>query len=496
MTAVAVARAIRVAVYTRKSVTDGLDQAFNSLDAQRAAIEAYVQSQAGNGWTMIGKSYDDGGFSGASLERPAFQELLRDIDQGLVDVVVVHRIDRLSRSLRDFAKLLDLFERRGVTFASVTQSFSTANSMGRLLLNVLMSFAEYEREAIADRVRDKIRATRARGAYTGGRVVLGYDTEQKKLVANADEAAQVRAILQLYLEHGCLRATVAELSRRGWRNKSITTRTGKRIEGQRFTKATLSALLRNPIYTGRIRCGTDVVPGAHDAIVEMSLWDSVQQRLRENANGSAKARNKTGALLRGIVRCGRCGSPMLHVFTTRGNKRYGYYCCGRLHNEGPAACPDARVPAGKFEAFIVEQVRCIGTDERLLARTAEAVERRAEDLRLQLDAELRRGERERQRLDAEVQRSADVHADVHALVERLAEVRAERESLDLATEPNLRAALASFTPVWDALFPAARERVLRLLIAGITFNPDTRETDIELQPAGIAALADEARTTP
>src|SRR5690606_22629975 len=179
VTAVPQIRPVRVAVYTRKSVTDGLDQAFNSLDAQRAAIEAYVQSQAGLGWPALGKRYDDGGFSGATTDRPAFQALLRDVQAGHIDVVAGHKIDRLSRSLRDSAMLIDLFEKRGVTFVSVTQSFSTANSMGRLTLNVLMSFAEYEREVISERIKDKVQATRRRGAWTGGRPVLGYDVTDK-----------------------------------------------------------------------------------------------------------------------------------------------------------------------------------------------------------------------------------------------------------------------------------------------------------------------------
>jgi site-specific DNA recombinase len=317
---------------------------------------------------------------------------------------------------------------------------------------------------------------------------------QKKLVVNADEAQQVRAIFQLYLERGCLRETVAELQRRGWRNKSITNRAGKRVEGHAFTKGTLYSLLANPLYTGRIRCGADLVAGAHTAIAEASLWHAVQEQLRGNGNG-AKTRNKTGALLRGLVRCARCDSAMLYTFSTRKNARYGYYCCSKLHNEGPAACPGARVPAGKFESFIVEQIRIIGTDESLLAKTAEAVERRAAEQRELLEAELRRGERERQRLDAELQSGADVQGHLHALAERMDEARAELAALDFATEAKLRTALASFTPVWGALFPAERERVLRLLIAKITFHPETRETDIELRPTGIAALAEEARST-
>jgi site-specific DNA recombinase len=504
MTTTAPPRQVRVAVYTRKSVTDGLDQAFNSLDAQRQAIEAYVTSQAGLGWTAIPTRYDDGGFSGANTERPAFQALLRDIEDGQVDVVAVYKIDRLSRSLRDFAKLIDLFEKRSVTFVSVTQQFSTANSMGRLTLNILMSFAEFEREVIGERIRDKMQATRRRGMWTGGRPVLGYDVVDKKLVVNADEALQVRETFRLFLQHTSLRTTVAELKRRGWRNKTFTTTEAKTAQGGPFTNTTLHALLTNSIYTGQIRCGSDLVQGAHEAIVDTELWEAAQHRLRSNArNGGATARNKTNAMLRGLVRCGRCGSAMLHTFSTRDGKRTRYYTCARLHNEGPTSCPGSRVPAGKFEVFVTEQIMAIGTDKALLAKTAESVASAAAERAEQLDGELRRGEQERRRLetqlgDAETPAAAAAIDDrLQALARRQDEVRAERQALaGKAADADLREALAGFTPVWEHLFPRERERILRLLIEQVTFNPDSRDTDLELRPCGIATLANEARSTP
>ncbi len=483
MTAVAPPRTVRVAVYTRKSVTDGLDQAFNSLDAQRGAIEAYVKSQAGLGWVALPKKYDDGGFSGATTERPGFQQLLHDVAAGHIDVVAVYKIDRLSRSLRDFAKLVDLFEQRGVTFVSVTQQFSTANSMGRLTLNVLMSFAEYEREVIGERIRDKMQATRRRGAWTGGRPILGYDVVDKRLVVNADEAEQVRATFGLHLEHGTLRSTVEELRRRGWRNKTFVNKKGVAVDGEELTKPRLHGLLTNPLYVGMVRVGDDLVQGAHEAIVPRELWDAVQAQLRANANDATTTRNKTGALLRGLIRCKRCGSAMTYTFSTKKNRRYCFYTCHLLHTEGAEACPGSRVQAGAFEKFVLDQIAVIGTDEGLLARTADALERRAEEQREQLQAELRRGERQLQRADGD--RAATLAA-------RLADVRAELAALDRATEPCLRTALAAFTPVWEHLFPAERERILRLLIERIDFDPDTGTADFELRPAGIAALAKEA----
>ena len=468
----------RVAVYTRKSVTEGLQQEFNSLDAQREACEAYVRSQQGEGWIALETRYDDGGYSGATTERPAFERLLADVERGLVDVVVVYKIDRLSRSLRDFAKLIDFFERHEVTFVSVTQQFSTATSMGRLTLNVLMSFAEYEREVIGERIRDKKRASRRRGAWTGGRPPLGYSVIEKKLVVDADEAAQVRETFRLYLEGNSLREVVAELRRRDWCSKVYESRSGRPSGGRPFSKTTLDALLRNPIYRGMLRLGEEMVPGVHEPIVDAATWDAVQERLRANgARGGAATKNRTGALLRGLVRCGHCGSAMLHTFTTRGDRRFRYYACSRLHNEGADFCPGARVSAGKFETFVVNQVRALGRDDALIAATANAAERLAEERRAQIEGEL---SRLRRRGDAEKERRRELETDL----DRLGDVDAEQ----------LRGALAGFEPIWEQLFPAERERILHLLLARVTYHPDGGDVELELRPCGVAALAEEAAT--
>ena len=490
MTTAALPRPVRVAVYTRKSVTDGLDQAFNSLHAQRQAIESYVDSQAGLGWTILGKHYDDGGFSGSNTERPAFQALLSDIEVGLVDIVAVYKIDRLSRSLRDFAKLIDFFERHDVTFVSVTQQFSTANSIGKLTLNILMSFAEFEREVISERIRDKMQATRRRGSWTGGRPVLGYDVVDKKLAVNPDEAAQVRATFQLYLERGNLREAVAELRRRCWTNKSFVGGRGQEVTGKAFSKASLHGLLTNVLYRGQIRCRDGAVPAVHEPIIDADLWDAVQDKLRANGTNASTVRNKTGAVLRDLVRCGRCGSAMVHTFSTRRTRRYRYYTCAKAHAEGAAACPDTRVAAGPFEQFVADQIRAIGSDEALLAKTAAAAERLADEQRDQLAAERRRLElRLRGDLDDE---------DRRLLEHRLANVTSEADAIGDGTvdTDRLRRAVEAFTPIWTQLFPAEQERILRLLIECITYDPDTRDVDIDLRPCGIEALATEAEKAP
>jgi site-specific DNA recombinase len=492
VTVAALPRPVRVAIYTRKSVTDGLDQAFNSLDAQRQAIESYVQSQAGLGWTAIATRYDDGGYSGSNTERPAFQALLADVAAGLVDVVAVYKIDRLSRSLRDFAKLIDLFERHHVTFVSVTQQFSTANSMGRLTLNILMSFAEFEREVIGERIRDKVQATRRRGMWTGGRPMLGYDVVEKRLIVNPDEANQVRSTFQLYLDRGSLRETAAELRRRGWHNKTFTTRGNKTTEGRAFTKATLHGLLTNTTYTGQMRCGTDLVAGAHEAIVDAALWEAVQQRLRSNGrSGGVETRNKGGAVLRGLVHCGRCGSVMLHTFSTKNGRRHRYYICSRAHNEGIDKCPQTRVAAGPFEQFITKQIMVMGTDPALLDKTTAAVAKQAADRQEQIAAE-------RRRLDQQGRHQQDDADQVRQLDQRRAEINAEADALARsASNPDaLRDALAGFQPIWTQIFPREQERILRLLIERITYHPDDGDVDIDLRPCSIDALAAEAKEKP
>jgi site-specific DNA recombinase len=259
---------VRCAIYTRKSTDEGLDQDFNSLDVQRESGEAYIKSQAHEGWTCLPDRYDDGGFTGGNMERPALRRLLADIEAGKIDRVVVYKVDRLSRSLLDFAKMMETFEKHQVSFVSVTQQFNTASSMGRLVLNVLLSFAQFEREIISERTRDKIAAARRKGKSAGGHPILGYDIDPRgfKLIVNEDEAIRVRAIFELYLEHQALLPVVQELDRRGWVNKRWTTRKGRERGGKPFSKTSLHKLLTNVAYIGKVRYKNEVHDGEHAAI--------------------------------------------------------------------------------------------------------------------------------------------------------------------------------------------------------------------------------------
>ena len=272
---------LRCAIYTRKSTEEGLNQEFNTLEAQREAAEAYVASQRQLGWVLVAERYDDGGYTGANLERPALRRLLEDIERGTVDCVLVYKIDRLSRSLLDFARLIEVFERHHVSLVSVTQPLNTTASLGRLTLNILLSFAQFEREMISDRTRDKMAAARRKGKWVGGTPVLGYDIAATggKLLVNPEEAERVRAIFELYLQHGSLEAVLAELQPRQWTTKSWRTRDGNEHAGQPFTKAGLERLLRNVLYVGRVVHHGESYAGEQEAIVELAVWERVQERL-------------------------------------------------------------------------------------------------------------------------------------------------------------------------------------------------------------------------
>jgi site-specific DNA recombinase len=351
-------RWLRCAVYTRKSTSEGLEQEFNSLDAQREAALAYIASQRQAGWRAVGKHYDDGGYSGGNTDRPALARLLVDIRNGQVDCVVVQRVDRLSRSLLDFARLMEMFDECRVSFVSVTQQINSATSMGRLMLNVLLSFAQFERELIAERTRDKMGAARRRGRWLGGMPVLGYDVDRcsGQLVVNPDEAQQVRDIFQLYLETGSLTATVGKLEQRGWVNKRWVTRAGRCRGGKPFHKGTLYYLLTNVTYRGQVCHRAQVYPGRHEPIVAEELFVGVAERLGRNRNGDGPRRQgRKRGWLKGLLHCHRCGTEMVLTTAARRKRRLRCYVCPGAGNGSPS-CPDSRLPAAQLERTVVDQL--------------------------------------------------------------------------------------------------------------------------------------------
>ena len=328
------AKAVRCAIYTRVSTDQKLEQDFNSLDAQYDASQAYIRSQAHAGWTLLRGKYDDGGFSGGDTDRPALQRLLEDVRAGKIDVIVVYKVDRLTRSLSDFAKLVELFDKHNVSFVSVTQQFNTTTSMGRLTLNVLLSFAQFEREVTSERIRDKISASKRKGLWIGGMVPLGYDTKSRKITINEAEAERVRTIFRSYLKLGSLNLLMAELRKRGIVSKIRKLRTGEKVGGIPFTRGPLAYLLRNRFYIGEIHFKGEALQGEQPAILDRDLFEAVQVKLSEQATNHTAARMQSSALLTGRIFDDR-GNRMTPSHARKGNTKYRYYLSSALFNGTP-----------------------------------------------------------------------------------------------------------------------------------------------------------------
>ena len=496
---------IRCAIYTRKSTEEGLQQDFNTLDAQRESAEKYIGSQQHEGWICLPERYDDGGFTGGNLDRPAVQRLMNDIEAGKIDCVVVYKVDRLSRSLMDFARMMETFEKYKVSFVSVTQQFNTANSMGRLMLNVLLSFAQFEREIISERTRDKIAAARRKGKWSGGKPLLGYDTLAlpggTKLVVNEEEAARVRTIFETYLKHEALIPAVTEIDARGWTNKRWTTRAGTTRGGRRFDKATLYQLLTNVTYLGKVRHKEEVFPGEHPAIIDAGLFQRVQATLQRNGRtGGAMVRNKYGALLKGILQCGSCGCSMIHTYAAKNGRHYRYYVCLNAQKRGWHTCSTKSVPAGEMEQFVVEQIRGVGSDPALAIATVRKARQQAEVQIKRLGAEQATLERDIRRQTTEIRKLAtdptgsarlgDAQDRLRAAEQRQSEVRSEIESLqsDLVDEHDVAESLAAFDPVWATLSPKEQARLIRLLIGRVTYNGAAGSIALTFRPNGFKTL--------
>ncbi len=503
-------RPIRCAIYTRKSSEEGLDQEFNSLDAQRESAEAFIASQKAEGWTVVATRYDDGGFSGGSMDRPALARLLADIDAGQIDCIVVYKVDRLSRSLMDFSRIMETFERTGTSFVSVTQQFNTTHSMGRLTLNILLSFAQFEREIIGERIRDKIAAQKRKGKWAGGVPVLGYDVDRSgpspRLVVNAREATRVRAIFRMYLELGSLLPVVTELRDREWVNKRRTTKKGKQVGGRPFDKATLYTLLKNPILAGKITHKGDIYEGEHEPIVDQALFDEVQAQLSLNGrSGGIEIRNRYGAVLRGLLRCKTCDSAMAHTFCGGKKKHfYRYYRCIRAIKCGAGECPTGTLPAQEIERVVVDEVRALSTDRELLgqvlaeAQAVIAAERDA--LTTERDDLSREAARSHHRLRQLAKKAASDNgvgaqlAELHETIargeRRLPELDERLTELerDTVSHEEAEAAFADFDSVWANLIPREQARLLALLISCVEYDGEAGTVAVTFRPNGIHSL--------
>jgi site-specific DNA recombinase len=420
-------RKLRCAVYTRKSSEEGLEQEFNSLHAQREACEAYIASQRSEGWVLVRDQYDDGGVSGGTLERPGLKRLMADIDDGLVDVVVVYKIDRLSRSLADFAKLVEVFDRNAVTFVSVTQSFNTTTSMGRLTLNILLSFAQFEREVTAERIRDKVAASRKKGMWMGGVPPYGYRVENRKLLIDQDAAEHVRWIFARFLEIGSCTILAQEVDAKGLRTS----------RGNRIDKKYLYRMLSNRAYIGEaVHKGTSY-PGEHAAIIDRDVWDKVHLMLTVSPRArGASTRAQTPALLKGLI-FGPDGAAFSPTHTRKHGRLYRYYVSQSVLKFGKGACPIGRVPAGDLETAVVQQLRAVFRQPEIVAGTWKAA-------------------------------------------------RAHGATI---TEADAASALQRLDPLWEELFPAEQARIVGLLVERVDIDSD--RLNVRLRVDGLGGLARE-----
>jgi site-specific DNA recombinase len=506
-------RGMRCAIYTRKSTEEGLEQEFNTLDAQRDSAEAYIRSQREDGWVALPDRYDDGGYTGANMERPALKKLLQDVRDGLIDCVMVYKVDRLTRSLLDFARIMEVLDKHGVSFVSVTQQFNTTSSLGRLTLNILLSFAQFEREMIAERTRDKMSAARRKGRWVGGIPMLGYDISERggALVVNEDEAARVRAIFDLYLEHGSLIPVVQELNRRNWRMKEWTTRKGTLSGGKPFIKNRLYNLLTNIVYTGKIEHGGQIYDGEHEGIVNPEVWQRVQDRLRFNGRtGGRQVRNKYGAVLKGILRCGSCETGMAHTYTQKApNKLYRYYVCVNAHQRGYDQCQTRSVSAPQIEQAVVDQIRGIAANPSVVDEVVRQLAEQQSTQREALEREKRVMERELSRLAGEIpslvraggkhvaDRMAELQDRINVLEGQLRSVCDQlAETVDQITDPaSVLRALREFDVLWEEMKPREQEKFVKTLVEKVTYDGRTGKVIVGFRTAGIRQLCMDVRTS-
>ena len=427
---------MRCAVYTRKSSEEGLDQDYNSIDAQRDAGHAYIASQRAEGWIAVADDYDDPAYSGGNMERPALRRLMADIEAGRVDVVVIYKIDRLTRSLSDFSRMVEVFERQGVSFVSVTQQFNTTTSMGRLMLNVLLSFAQFEREVTGERIRDKITASKKKGLWMGGIPPLGYDVKDRKLIPNPREAKLIQHIFQRFVEIGSTTMLVKELQLDGVTSKAWVTQNGKVRAGKLIDKSLIYKLLHNRTYLGELRHKEQWYPAEHPAIIDQDLWDSVHAMLASHDRGRGNAmRASVPFLLKGMVfgEDGRALSPW-HT-TKRNGRRYRYYIPQRDAKEYAGASGLPRLPAAELESAVLQQLRSMMRQPMMIS-------------------------------------------------EIVPQAIALNDQLD---EAQVTVAMTQLDVIWDQLFPAEQQRIVQLLVDKVIVSPTNIE--LRLRANGIGQVA-------
>lgn len=430
---------LRCAIYTRKSHEEGLDQAFNSLDAQRLSAENYIASQAHEGWECIPTQYNDGGYSGGNLERPGLQKLLQDIKDGKIDCIVVYKIDRLTRSLLDFSKIIELLDDYKCSFVAVTQSFNTSNSMGRLMLNVLLSFAQYERELTSERIRDKFEASCKLGMWMGGIPPLGYDPKERKLEINKKESRLIKQIYKRFLETSSVTETARTMNKLGYKTKTWESEKGRLYIGKEFSKKAIRHIIQNPVYAGKITHKGNVYEGNHNPIIDTEIWEKAQSifKTRDSQITNSTTRISAPPLLKGLLICGCCGASMTPSYCVKKSGiRYRYYTCSSKHRLTSEKCLIRTISAAEVEGLVTEQVLKLLSKPEVIAHAISANSTTGELQDLQVVNGLK---------------------DMHK--------------------------------IWEELFPAEQVRITHLLIKQVIITPEG--IDIRIYSDGFNSLANE-----
>lgn len=433
---------ILCAIYTRVSTAEGLGQEFSSIDAQRESGESYVQSQKSEGWTVSSERYDDGGFTGANTDRPALQRLKDDIKEGKISCVVVYKVDRLSRSLLDFTQLLEFFDQHKVTFVSVTQHFNTNTSMGRLTLHILLSFAQFEREIISERTRDKMGAAKKKGRFIGGRPCLGYDLDTKthKLVLNPAEATIIKEIFDLYLEKQSLLEVAKILNVKNYNTKQFTSAKGLKFGGIKFTNCGVQLIIKNILYTGKVKYQNDLYDGQHEGIISMETFQNAQAILNTNRRERRVPQNeKTNGLLNRLLRCKACNSAMFANYSMKRGCKYHYYVCAKAQKHGYQSCPTRLLNAQQTENKVIELIKQVLNDDSSLKNILHAVNQ------------------------------IEGHSD-------------------LITMSQLKQSFLINSPLWNELFPQEKGRFFRTLLKQIDYDATKENLNLTFNEAGIRFL--------
>lgn len=492
---------IPAAIYARKSTDAKLEQEVNSISVQCAAARSFIESQRHQGWHCIDEELCDNNKSGATLERPALRRLMQLIKKGKIKIVVVNRLDRISRSLSQFLELMDFFEEHGVALVSVTQNINTATPMGRLMLSIIMSFSEFERELICERVTERMHAARRNGQFIGGRPILGYNIKPEGRALEIDEleAIRVREIFALYLELRSVKAVVQELNKRGWKNKKWITREGKVAGGTPFSVATLHYLLRNQVYRGNVTLKGEIYDGQHEGIVDPEIFERVKKTLAGNdLTKGQRRRNAHDALLKGLLKCKSCGTAFVHTGskkkTNNGHKYYRYYTCAtkRLNTR---SCPSPSIPAGDIEKLVADQLMGIGTDPVLQETVYEQLSAAIDEKQRSAEQVRKTAERELARITKELDSSTEFEASETLLLHLEHKRQEAEEALENAekqtylrkpSKDEIIATVRDMARLWPSFNEGEKCAFVKALVREVEYDAGEGKLDIHFNESGFA----------